>query len=207
MDKTIDLLVITTNAMESDGFKFFFEQNKPDYTVAIKLLPAYHSFNDIYDSRLKKDGILIFDTDSFDNNKLVECLGEIKKRDIKCIIYSRLSTPGLIMKARELFIHGYISKNSSLKSLLNCLNVIELGGTYYDECFSNLIKEIIDFEATLSLTQRKFLHEVLLFSNRTIRELSDDLNISKHTVEVHLSNLYKKAVVGTYNELVSRFSL
>ena len=207
MDKTVDLLVITTNAMESDGFKFFFEQNKPGYKVALKLLPAYHSFNDIYDLRLKKDGIIIFDTDSFAEDKLVDCLEEIKRYGIKCIIYSRLSTPGLVIKARELFINGYISKSSPLSRLLNCLNVIELGGNYYDECFSELIKEIMDFEETLSLTQRRFLHEILLFSSRSIRDLSNALNISKHTVEVHLSNLYKKAEVSNYNELISRFSL
>lgn len=63
------------------------------------------------------------------------------------------------------------------------------------------------FENNLSVSEKKLLEEALLFSNRTIRELSETMHISRHTAEVHLSNIYKKAGVSCYNELVSKFSL
>lgn len=211
MNKTNDLYILTKNVMEGTGFKSFIEQNKPEYEVKINLLSVNSStHNDLFGElkkKLNKDNILIIDSDSLENERLFNFLLDLNELGLKCIIYSKLSTPGLMIKARKMLIAGYVSKSSPLENLLNCLDVIKLGGTYYDSCFSGLLKKIMLFENNLSVSEKKLFEEVLLFSNRTIRELSEAMHISKHTVEVHLSNLYKKAGVGCYNELVSKFSL
>ena len=210
MNKTNDLYIITTNVMEGTGFKSFLEQNKPEYEIVLHLFSGVSGQTDLFNelkTTLKKNSTVIIDTDSFEDVELLDFLSDLNGLGIKCIIYSNLSTPGLIIKARELLISGYVSKKSPINCLLDCLNVIELGGFYYDTSFSDLLKEILLFEKSLSLTERKIFHEVLLFNNRTVKDLANIMNISKHTVEVHLSNLYKKAHVNCYNELVSCFSL
>lgn len=211
MNKTKALQIITSNIMEGTGFISLFEQSKPDYKIDLQVFSGNTSnieniYSDLTKS-LKENSIVILDTDSLENSKLIDFLMILNSRNIKCIIYSRLSTPGLIIRARELLIGGYVSKSSPLTSLMDCLSVIELGGTYYDSNFSEILKEIMDYETILSLSERKLFHELLLFNNRSIKDLSDILNISKHTVEVHLSNLYKKANVKSYNELIERFSV
>lgn len=209
MNKVNDLYILTTSVMEGAGFKSFFEQNKPEYEINLQLLSGLSDQIDFNELKItiNNNSTVIIDTDSFEDVRLFDFLSYLNERGIKCIIYSNLSTPGLIIKARELLISGYVSKKSSVNCLLDCLNVIELGGTYYDTSFSDLLKEILLFENNLSLTERKIFHEVLLFNNRTVKDLANIMNISKHTVEVHLSNLYKKAHVNCYNELVSCFSL
>ena len=210
MSKANSLYIITKNVMEGAGFKSFFEQNKPEYEIHLQLLSGSSAQIDLFNelkTTIKNNSTVIIDTDSFEDVSLFDFLLDLNERGIKCIIYSNLSTPGLIIKARELLISGYVSKKSPVNCLLDCLNVIELGGTYYDTSFSDLLKEILLFENNLSLTERKIFHEVLLFNNRPVKDLANIMNVSKHTVEVHLSNLYKKAHVNGYTELVSCFSL
>ena len=192
--------------MEGNGFKSFFEMHRPEYKVKFILppstLPDYELITGTVESSL-----IIFDTDSIEQDRILDFLQDLAKHEIKCIIYSRLTTPGLVLKAKQLGLSGYVSKASSLERLLDCLKVIELGGMYYDSCFSALLKEISDFTQMLSPMQQNLLYEALLFPNRSIREIAEALKISKHTAEVHLSNLYQKIGVHTFNELVDRFSL
>lgn len=203
----MELQIITSNVMEGTGFKSFLSQNKVDYEVKLQLLSANSSNYDELKNSVNKNAIVIIDTDSLEDETLFNFLLNLYEVGIKCIIYSRLSTPGLMIKARELSMAGYVSKNSKLSCLLNCLDVIELGGTYYDSCFSDLLKKIMNFEKMLSTSEKRLFEAVLLFNNKTIKDLSEILNISKHTVEVHLSNLYKKAKVSSFNGLIEKFSL
>lgn len=203
----MELQIITSNVMEGTGFKSFLSQNKVDYEVKLQLLSANSSNYDELKNSVNKNAIVIIDTDSLEDETLFNFLLNLYEVGIKCIIYSRLSTPGLMIKARELSMAGYVSKNSELSCLLNCLDVIELGGTYYDSCFSDLLKNIMNFEKMLSTSEKRLFEAVLLFNNKTIKDLSEILNISKHTVEVHLSNLYKKAKVSSFNGLIEKFSL
>lgn len=210
MNKANDLYILTTNVMEGTGFNSFFKQNKPEYEIIVKLFSGASVQPILFDelkTTVKKNSIVIIDTDSFEDASLFDFLLDLYELGVKCIIYSRLTSPGLLIKVKKLSVDGYVSKSSPVERLLYCLNVIELGGTYYDSCFSDLLKQIMLFENNLSVSEKKLLEEVLLFSNRTIRELSETMHISKHTAEVHLSNIYKKAGVSCYNELVSKFSL
>ena len=201
-----ELEIITNNAIEGNGFKSFFEINRPAYKVNLILQTAEKSDYKIENFHSAKT-LIILDTDSFENLSLVKLFNDIAKHELKCIIYSRLTTPGLVLKAKQLGLSGYVSKASPLERLLDCLKVIELGGIYYDPCFSALLKEISDFTQMLSPMQQNLLYEALLFPSRSIREIAESLKISKHTAEVHLSNLYQKIGVHTFNELVDRFSL
>lgn len=200
-----ELLIFTGNEMEENGFNSFFEMHRPEYKVKFILppstLPDYELITGTVESSL-----IIFDTDSIEQDRILDFLQDLAKHEIKCIIYSRLTTPGLVLKAKQLGISRYVSKASPLERLLDCLKVIELGGIYYDSCFSALLKEISDFSRSLSPMQQNLLYEALLFPNRSISEIAEALKISKHTAEVHLSNLYQKIGVHTFNELVDRFS-
>lgn len=191
--------------MEGNGFKSFFEMHRPEYKVNFRLPSP--SINYKLFAETDVDSLIIFDTDCIEQNRILEFLHDLAEHEIKCIIYSSFNTPGLLLKARQMGISGYVSKASSLDYLLDCLKVIELGGFYYDSCFSALLKEISDFSQKLSPMQQNLLYEAILFQNRSIREISESLKISKHTAEVHLYNLYQKIGVHTFNELVDKFSL
>lgn len=205
MGKFRELMIFSNNEMERNGFKSFFEIHRPKYKVNI-IFTTPSSTTKLFTGQAD-NSLIIFDTDCIEQKHILDFLQNCARNEIKCIIYSRLNTPGLLIKARQMGISGYVSKASSLERLLDCLKVIELGGIYYDSCFSALLKEISDFSQILSPMQQNLLYEALLFPNRSIREIAESLKISKHTAEVHLYNLYQKIGLHTFNELVEKFSL
>jgi len=207
MDSFIEIQIITKNDIEGEGFLHFFQNQKPENKISLTITPSNIDISNLKIQNPESNKIVIIDTDHYENHNLFDFLNKMQEIKVKCIIYSGLSTPGLMLKARQMMVEGYISKTSSSGSLIKCLSVIELGGFYYDHRFSTIIKDISKFENSLSLMQRNIFYECLLFKNRTISNISEALNISRHSTEVHLSNIYLKAQVKNYTELISRFSL
>lgn len=193
--------------MEGNGCKSYIELNNPDWKTSLSLLSYNFDFTTFNINSIPKDAIVILDFDSFVDEKILFLVQKMTLLGIKTIIYSQLSTPGLILKAKQQLVSGYISKHSNPEYLLNCINVLELGGLYYDPIFSDLLKTISTFEKDLSLTQKSVYYEVLASSNKGLKEIAARLNLSKHNVEVHLSNIYQKAGVSNFQELISCFSL
>lgn len=140
MNQANDLNILTTNVMEGTGCKSFFKQNKPEYEIIVKLFSGASVQPNLFDelkTTVNKNSTVIIDTDSFEDASLFDFLLDLYELGVKCIIYSRLTSPGLLIKVKKLSVDGYVSKSSPVERLLNCLNVIELGGTYYDSCLED----------------------------------------------------------------------
>ena len=95
-----ELLIFTDNEIEGKGFKSFFEMHRPEYKVKFVLphpsnLSNYKLITETVDSSL-----IIFDTDSIGQDRILDFLQDLAKHELKCIIYSRLTTPGLVLKAK-----------------------------------------------------------------------------------------------------------
>lgn len=207
MQSETEIILLTSNNMEGNGCKSFIELNKPGCKISLMLLSSDYDFDCFNFNGLSKNAIVIFDFDSFKNDNALFFIQKLTQEGIRTIIYSQLSTAGLILKAKQHLISGYVSKHSSPDCLLSCINVLELGGFYYDPIFSDLLKKISSFEEELSLTQRNVVYEVLSSPNKSLKEIAAQLDLSKHTAEVHLSNIYHKANVNNYSELLTYFSL
>lgn len=197
MDIFEGIEIVTENIMEGGGLKNFLESSFPNCPVFL------YSFDSLLQVSIQENKKLkIIDIDNHKN----EDLEKIRRRN-KCIVYSQTNSPGLLMKCKKLLISGYVSKKSSSNCILNCIKVINLGGTYYDSCFSEILGKVSEFEKQLSLTQIGVFNRVLLNPDWSISEIAQDMEMSKHTLEVHLSNIYQKAEVNSFSELVSLFSL
>lgn len=207
MQSETEIILLTSNNMEGNGCKSFIELNKPGCKISLMLLSFDYDFDCFNINDVPQNAIVIFDFDSFNARKNFPFIQKLTQEGIRTIIYSQLSTPGLILKAKQHLISGYVSKHSSPDCLLSCINVLELGGFYYDPIFSDLLKKISSFEEELSLTQRNVVYEVLSSPNKSLKEIAAQLHLSKHTAEVHLSNIYHKANVNNYSELLTYFSL
>lgn len=204
MDSFSEVLIVTANAMEGSGCKNFLELNNLGIKISVVLLYP------IFEMKLKNDNqkkIIIIDYDSLDEKSVFCFLKETESANHSIILYSQLSSPGILLKAKKLMISGYISKQSSPECLLNCIRVIELGGTYFDSCFSEVLRKISAFEIELTLTQRHIFFEAISSRNKNLKDIAEQMRISKHTLEVHLSNIYEKAGVKNFNELIDTFSL
>lgn len=107
---------------------------------------------------------------------------------------------------------GYCAQNSEADELLRAIKIVSKGGCYYDNNMGNFIFRIIfhmgqmkqlpidkPVEEQFDLTSREF--EVIMVAGRckNYDEIAKRLCISRHTVKMHLSSIYRK--LGVKNKL------
>lgn len=131
--------------------------------------------------------------------------------EIKVMVLSMYDDREIIHEIVMSEAEGYILKNAGKKELLNALEKILNGGTYY----SNEVMEIITenyvrkqkaIEKTRDLTTREIEILQLVCQEYSTPEIGDILNISPLTVETHRKNILKKTKVRTIVGLI-RFAI
>ncbi|MCL4148919.1 UNVERIFIED_CONTAM: hypothetical protein GTU68_032951 [Idotea baltica] len=87
---------------------------------------------------------------------------------------------------------GYILKNSSLNEVLNAIQTIYKGGTYFD---ANIDTNALGKKNKTSkkglLTKRQIEILELVAQGKTSREISEQLFIGVHTVDTHRKNMIR----------------
>lgn len=98
-------------------------------------------------------------------------------------------------------IHGYLTKDSALEELEDCLNHITRNNTYIGKKLKNNIHFSSDTNTTidvLTVTELKILK--YLDKNLNSTQIAEALFISKRTVEKHRSNIIKKLKIDSSNQ-------
>jgi DNA-binding NarL/FixJ family response regulator len=106
----------------------------------------------------------------------------------------------LFQEARNLGVRGYILKESAVTEILEGIKTVAGGGLFTSPALSQLVahRKKLGFDlvratpglAGLSPTQRRILK--LIASDRTSKEIADELGISHRTVENHRGNIAAK---------------
>lgn len=209
--KISKIYIFTNNEMEGVGIKFILDNKLNSSQISVRkpvvLGENFENLLNKKDDYLEKNALLVVDIDTEINFAFLEFLSNLENYSCNCIIISRMKSPGLFLKSQELMIGGYVSKSSSAQNISDCVTAIVNGGLYYDACFLKLISKLNTFKETLSLQELRIFKTSLIFTNASVTEIANMIGISKHSVEVHLSNIYKKADVKNFSELVSKFSL
>ncbi len=109
---------------------------------------------------------------------------------------------------------AYISKKTSLKSILDGIRIVYNGGSYMSpeiarEIFSYLVRsnspqEVVNQKSTV-LTDRQ--NEILekLVEGKPYRKIAEDLFISVETVRTHIKKIYKTLHVNNKAEAISMY--
>lgn len=131
------------------------------------------------------------------------------KPDSKILILSMLSDTKLVQKLVKEGIKGYMLKNSGQDEILQAINKIKNGGTYFDPHIVELMmngqtntkpnKEGI--HPSLSRREKEILQ--LIISELTSSEIAAKLFIGVGTVESHRRNMISKLGVRNTAGLVS----
>lgn len=154
--------------------------------------------------------ILILDLNVEGKNSL-DLVPELYQRHtgLKIIIFSAYQSTGLVKKALEIGINGYLLKDAPKAEWVAALAAVEQGKTYLSKYLKTNIapvfeelNEVIDFPqvATLSDQEKKIIR--LTAQGLTEQELAESLFISKHTVHTHKKNIFKKLHLHTNADLV-----
>lgn len=150
----------------------------------------------------------------------MEIIKEVNQKQptTEIMVVSMFGDEGHVVQAIEAGASGYILKDTDDLSLAE--HIIQLcdGGSPMSpmiarhllkrmqatEAYSkkNLGNNLDDSSEAASLTRREMQLLKLLARGYTYREVAEELNVSSHTVNSHIKNLYRKLSVKTKNEAV-----
>ncbi|MBP9151529.1 MAG: response regulator transcription factor [Flavobacteriales bacterium] len=135
----------------------------------------------------------------------------IKQRwpQIKVLAFSMHEEVQVIRRMLKAGASGYILKNAAHQEVLQAIETVMNGGSYYGQEVLDIMTQSItsdgeDDEVVLSNREKEVLHFVA--KEFTNQEIAEKINISLRTVETHKRNLVKKLRVKNVVGLV-RFAI
>lgn len=142
----------------------------------------------------------------------VEATKRVKKRhpNIKVIILSRHREEEFIFQALNAGADGYLVKESAPSELISAIESVQRGDSYLSPSVSRLVvdeyikkaknTELVDkFE---SLTAREMEVLQLLAEGFSVKEISENLYISKNTVNSHRTHIMDKLDIHSTAKLI-----
>lgn len=112
----------------------------------------------------------------------------------KVVILTMHNEVGVLNKAKEFNIDGYILKEKAFPDLEKCLNEIALGRKYYSGALLQNYRieqtESTDKLDLLTLSERKIVE--LVAAQKTTKQIAELLFLSEKTVEGHRTKIIEK---------------
>lgn len=127
-----------------------------------------------------------------------------KHPHIKILIMTALHDATSVKQCRSMGVEGMISKESGRDTILEALESLQQGRTYYGGQFTELLVKATqsksDFDTLLSEREKDFIRAFA--KGLSQKEIADYLYISPRTVEVHKKNVMEKLKLSNSVELV-----
>ncbi|MBE7412454.1 MAG: response regulator transcription factor [Leptospiraceae bacterium] len=147
----------------------------------------------------------------------IDLIVPIRKKipDIKIIIFTIFEDEESIIKAIQNGANGYVLKETPKELFLAELKVLMLGGASLTPRIATKISDLYkrkeraklnsksSFEEPLTDRQNEILNLIVL--GFSYKEISDELNISPHTVRRHIENIYQKLRVNKKTEAIRKY--
>ncbi len=120
---------------------------------------------------------------------------------LKVITISMHGENQIVKEMLDSGISGYILKNTGKHELIDALNKVSAGGTFFDEAVTcGILNSFNSRNDEKGLTIREIEIVKLIEKEYSNREISEKLFISERTVETHRKNIFRKtntqSVVG-----------
>lgn len=133
----------------------------------------------------------------------VEVVSEIRRwcPSCKIIIFTGISSAGIVRDLIELKVDGMFSKSASNDILYEKLPLILKGGRHIAEGFLSILENEPQ-EVTLTKRERQTMN--MIIRGKSNKEISADLGISIKTVESHRTSLMQKLGVNSVAQLMAK---
>ncbi len=212
MQKTTTVLIVEDDASTRERFSRVITGhpqlellgNAGDFSTASELLQKY------------VPDVLLTDLDLPDGDG-VDLIHEIKARelDTEIMVISVFGDERHVIRAIEAGAGGYLLKDGGADQIANAIFQLMNGGAPISPAIAqHLLKrfrksnedivEESDERATEAITKRE--QEILNFVSQgyTAQEIAEQNDISRHTVNTHIRNIYSKLAVNTRAEAVMK---
>lgn len=184
----INIVVIDENPLILKGIVSYLKE-EPDFQVVGSYEKGKKALEEI--KSLEPD-IVIVDP-YFTGINGIELMREIKKNlweKGRIIVFSSYDSEEVMRIVYDIGIHAFVLKSASMQQLINAIKQSYLGNILISErLFRNRGNEC------LTNTEIKILQ--LISQEKTNNEIADELNISKRTVEYHISSIIQKLGVDS----------
>lgn len=142
----------------------------------------------------------------------IELTQTVKKTNpgIKVIALSMYGERQTISEMLNAGVNGYILKNTGKQELLNAIQKVANGGTYFsDEVSAEMMRpETSEGTKAISLSAREIEVVELIAKEYTNAKIAEALFISERTVETHRKNIFRKtdtkSVIGLIKYCVEK---
>lgn len=123
---------------------------------------------------------------------------------IEVIAFSMFDQPQAMAQMRDAGASGYITKNASLKKVIEAIRTVIQKKTYFDT--SIICEKSTSSQEEILLSKREIEIVHLIGEGKTSAEISDILFIGKTTVDTHRKNILKKLNIHGKTDLL-RFAV
>ncbi len=125
--------------------------------------------------------------------------------EIKIVLLTAAIDDSALLEAKALKVDGIVLKNSDPAYLLDCLDRVRHGRTWFDPELAERARQLARAERTdVSLTPRERQLVGLIRSGLRNRDIAARLGVTEGTVKAYLHALYGKAEVRNRTELALR---
>ena len=152
--------------------------------------------------------ILVLDL-NFDGKSSLELVPELRSRfsALKILVFSAYHSTGLVKKAMEAGVQGYLLKDASKSEWTEALSMLIQGKTYLSRHISGIAFKLdefqnSDFNQLTNLSEREKSIIQLIADGLMEDKIAETLFISKHTVHTHKKNIFRKLQLHTNADLV-----
>jgi len=140
----------------------------------------------------------------------VEVLRRIKTSlpKMRVLVFSAKQEPQVVRGLIQEGMHGFVNKHSPLSELRQAITLVANGGIWFDEKFSQTVRDALAKPATQGdgmidlLTPREREISMLIARSHSSKDVAALLNISVKTSENHRANLMRKLGVRDVAGLV-----
>ena len=132
----------------------------------------------------------------------ITCAKRIKDKykNVKVIILTMYTQKSFIEEIIKIGIDGCLLKNNTGEELIEAIDRVHSGKSYYDQIQSFYSKE--EEVKKYKLSEREIEIIRALSNGRTSTQIAEDLFISPHTVKTHRKNILKKLNLHNSTDLM-----
>ena len=190
----VKLLIADDHQIVIDGVKLMLRNQK-----AIRVVGEAHNGYQLLDILTQNGDVDMVLLDiNMPKMSGIDCCRRITRNfpDISVVALTMLGEYSMIRDMLEAGAKGYLLKNSGHRELLDCIQAVSNGGTYYHP---EVAKTILDgkpderYKTTeVVLTRRELQVLRLIIDEHTTADIAEELNIGFGTVETHRRNIIQK---------------
>ncbi len=209
MNKTesIKIFILDDHPVVTSGLAYFFTK-KPEFDI----VGTASSFDELKVSLPQKRPHILLLELRIPGSDFLEIISwvNIQSPWVKVIIFSAYYSPDLVKTLSKIKVSGYVHKSANLSEITKAIAAVNQGDkhfatlTHHYNGFHSSYESRIpdDFQKRLQLSKRELEVLVLICQGNSSVQIGKSLFISRHTVETHRKNIFRKLDVNSSTELV-----